>query len=328
MDFETCDHVMNWLKEKMLTFHYRKLHITFYGGEPLLNKPGLEYIASHMKQWCESRGLEFQFLLQTNGYLMTPEIVDKYLALGMNSVRISVDGVDDDHDHNRPLRGGGKTFETVVKNIAASADKVKIGISTAFDKGQTDNVERLLNYFDELGLLPKLGRFIFSPLHATLGPKGEAEKIQNSSCLCNYEDETLLKANRRIRELMEQKGLPTKSAMSVSICPVTRDNAGVTIDQHGRIYKCNSMLGHPELSTGSVRDNQYNDKHREFVNLDVWRQCPQDCTYLPMCSGGCRLSSFLKNKNFKVPSCHKPYLNKMAPEIIKAEYLEAVGKKR
>jgi uncharacterized protein len=108
---------------------------------------------------------------------------------------------------------------------------------------------------------------------------------------------------------------------------VTRDNAGVTIDQHGRLYKCNSMLGHPELSTGSVRENVYNEQHHAFVNLDVWRQCPQDCTYLPMCSGGCRLSSFLKNKNFKVPSCHKPYLNRMAPEIIKAEYREAVGKK-
>src|SRR5207249_3797986 len=114
-------------------FGYRELYITFYGGEPLLNKPGLEYIASHMKEWCENRGISFKFMLQTNGFLMTPELIDQYLKLGLSSVRISVDGVDGDHDRFRPLRGGGKTFATVVRNIAACADKVKIGISTGYD---------------------------------------------------------------------------------------------------------------------------------------------------------------------------------------------------
>src|SRR5438093_7943293 len=52
MDFETADHVLNWLKTKLETYGYQELHITFYGGEPLLNKPGLEYIATHMKEWC------------------------------------------------------------------------------------------------------------------------------------------------------------------------------------------------------------------------------------------------------------------------------------
>jgi hypothetical protein len=46
-----------------------------------------------------------------------------------------------------------------------------------------------------------------------------------------------------------------------------------------------------------------------------------------MCSGGCRLGSFLKNQNFNTPSCHKPYLNKMAPEIIKQQYQERMAKK-
>jgi uncharacterized protein len=115
--------------------------------------------------------------------------------------------------------------------------------------------------------------------------------------------------------------------MSTSVCPVTRDEAAVTIDQQGRIFKCNSMLGHPELATGHVKDNEYNQQHQTFIHLDVYNQCPQDCTYMPMCSGGCRLSSFLNNQNFRTPSCHKPYLNKMAPEIIKQEYQARLSQK-
>jgi uncharacterized protein len=184
----------------------------------------------------------------------------------------------------------------------------------------TRAIEQLLEYFKELGVLHKLGRFIFSPIHATLGPRGQPEKIRGSECMCNYEDENLIASNKKIRALLEKYRLPTKNGMSTSTCPLTRENAGVTIDQHGRLDKCKSMLGHPELAVGDVRDNTYNDQHREFVNLDVWQQCPTDCTYMPMCSGGCRLSAFLKNQNFKTPTCHKAYLNKMAPEFIKQDY--------
>lgn len=327
MSLETADHTINWLKYKIVKQDYHNLYLNFYGGEPLLNKPILEYIVTSMKSWCESKGMEFKFMIQTNGYLMIPELVDRYIKIGLKQVRISVDGVGEDHDKHRPLRGGGSTFEVIMKNIIASCDKLPIGISVSFDKGDIRHIEKLFAYCKEKGVLNKLGRFLFSPIHATLGPKGETEKIQNAHCMCNYEDDSLVQANRKIRELMISHGLEMKSGMSTSVCPVTRDEAGVTVDQQGRLFKCNSMLGHPELSTGHVKDNEFNQQHQTFVHLDVYNQCPQDCTYMPMCSGGCRLSSFLKNQNFRTPSCHKPYLNKMAPEIIKQQYQDLLQKK-
>ncbi len=322
---ETADQTMDWLKAKVTRLGYRSLFLNFYGGEPLLNKPILEYIAISMRSWCESRGIEFKFMMQTNGYLMTPELVDRYKKLGLDRVRISVDGVGEDHDKNRPLRNGASSFEVIMKNIIASCGKLPIGISVSFDKGDVRHIEKLLAYCKDKGIIHKLGQFLFSPIHATLGPNGQTEKIQNSSCMCNYEDKALVDSTRRIGEMMDEHGLKMKSSMSTSICPVTRDEGGVTIDQKGFVFKCNSMLGHPELSTGHVKENDYNQQHKNFVHLDVFNQCPQDCTYMPMCSGGCRLSSFLKNQNFRTPSCHKPYLNQMAPEIIKKQYQDKMA---
>lgn len=320
MDAATAGRVMRWIKKRLERFGYEQLYVVFYGGEPLVNKPVLEKIAGHMKGWCERRGIRFKFMLQTNGYLMTPECIDRYLKLGLDQVRISVDGVGEEHDRNRPLRNGGGTFDRIMDNIAACADKVTIGISTSYDRGDVGKIERLLDYFDERELLHKLGRFIFSPVHAALGPAGCPEQILGADCMGNYEDENLLAAARAIRGMMERRGLPVSGGMSIAACPLTRENAGVTIDQDGRIYKCNSMLGHPEFSVGDVRDDEYNEKDGEFVHLDVWRRCPRDCPYLPMCGGGCRLSSFLKHRNFTAPACHKAYLDKMAPEFIKQEY--------
>jgi len=320
MDDVTSEHVMSWVKEKIIKSGYQQLYLIFYGGEPLINKPTLEKIAGHMKIWCEARGIRFKFMLQTNGYLMDPECITRYRKLGLDQVRISVDGVGKAHDRNRPLRGGGGSFQRIMRNIINCVDLVPIGISTSYAKGEFEKIEELLTYFNDLGILYKLGRFIFSPIHATLGPEGRSDEIRNQECMCNYEDDELIQTNQKIQALLKKYGQPVKDGMSISICPLTRANSGVTIDQHGRIYKCNSMLGHPEFSVGNVRDHQFNAAHDEFIHLDVWRQCPADCTYMPMCSGGCRLSSFLTHKNFMTPTCHKAYLNKMTPEFIKKNY--------
>lgn len=314
--------VIRWLKYKMRELGYRSLYINYYGGEPLLNQPAIQQISGEMKQWCQENGLGFSMALQTNGYLLTPSVVEKFKSLNLESVRISVDGVGEDHDSKRPLRGGGGTFQRIMDNIVACADMIPIGISIGYEKGDVEPIRKLLDYFDELKILQKLGRIITSPITPTLGSKEDPTAIRGSDCMCNSQDAVLAEATRKIDEMLLAKGIgKTKSGMSINVCPLTRENGGVTIDQEGYLYKCNSLLGHPEYSVGHVDDMKYNAVGNQFRDLDVWRQCPVDCTYLPMCSGGCRLMSFVGgDKNFLVASCKKPYLNAMAAEFIKQDY--------
>lgn len=320
MEPATADRLITWLKHKITEEGHGQLFLVFYGGEPLANRPAIDRIAGAMQAWCRARGVRFEFMLQTNGYLLSAEAVDHYKPLGLTQARISIDGVGEKHDRTRPLRGGGGTFDRIMRNIEANIDKIRISLSVGFDKGETAHIEELILFLKQRGVLHKLGNFIFGAIHATLGPAGNTERIVSPQCMCNYENDNLTRAYRKIHALLEENGLPVRDGLSTSICPVTREHGARTIDQHGRIYKCNSMLGHPELSTGNIFDEPKNAKHKEFVGLDVWKQCPQDCTYMPMCGGGCRLSSFLINKNFATPTCHKPYLNQMAPDFIKREY--------
>lgn len=314
--------VIRWLKYKVREFGYRNLYINYYGGEPLLNQPAIEQISAEMKRWCAAEGVGFRMALQTNGYLLTPAVVEKFKKLNLVSARVSLDGVGADHDRYRPLRGGGGTFERVMANILDCADLLPIGISVGYAGGDIAPLRKLVTYLEDKGVLHKLGRIIPSPITPTLGPKGQPEAIRGSDCMCNSRDGVLAEAARQIRVLFEEKGIPQpRSGMSTNVCPLVRENGGVTIDQEGRIYKCNSLLGHPEFAVGHVDDVRFNERGDMFRDLDVWKQCPVDCTYLPMCSGGCRLMSFVGgNKNFRVASCKKPYLETMAPEFIKQDY--------
>jgi uncharacterized protein len=319
MDRATCDDAMAWIKKQVTEASYKELYITFYGGEPLLNEEAMERIALKMASWCATQGIKFKFMLQTNGYLMTPEIIRKYLPWGLADVRVSLDGVGEEHDRNRPLRGGGGTFDRIMKNIAESAEQVKIGVSVSYDRRGVDHVERLLDYLENFKILHKLGRIICSPIHASLESAGHADIIRDPACLMNYSDTDLIQATLKVNRIMEKKGVAVQTGLPVTVCPVCRRHGSMTIDPEGRIYLCNSMLGHPEFSVGDVRKG-YNSQRATFLNLDVGLKCPHSCPYLPICNGGCRMMSYLHNGRFDVPYCQKKYLDQVAPELIKKEY--------
>ncbi len=320
MSKDTAYALIEWVEARVLRLGYEEVYIVFYGGEPLLNTSVIDIIASKMNKFCRSKGLKFRFMLQTNGYLLNREHVEKYLPLGLSQVRISVDGVGYAHDRNRHLPDGTPTFDRIMDNIVACVDDVSIGISCSYENGDITHIEELLDYLDDIGILYKLGEFMFSPIHPSLGPSGHAQDICQCEHMNNYAEGSLINAVYQIRKLMAEKRLPMRSGLSIVACPLTRRYGGVTIDQRGRIFKCNSMLGHPEFSVGNIWENSFNKTHEDFLNLDVWEKCPRSCPYLPMCSGGCRMFSFLKNRSFSTPVCFKSYLDALAPEFIKWDY--------
>jgi uncharacterized protein len=319
----TSDMIMSWLKKKLKKLQVKQLTINYYGGEPLLNLHAIEYISGHMKAWCESRDMDFKMALQTNGALLTPELVDKYILLGLKSARVSVDGIKEVHDRQRPMRGSGEgTFDVVIKNLISAVDKIKISIAAGYDKGDPSGILALLDYLDKIGVLKKLDNFMHSPIHPTLGPKGDEGAIVGTSCMTNYETDTLLSATKTIKDALRDKGFQVGSGLSVAMCPLTRDEGGVTVDTNGLLFKCNSMLGHPELAIGDVREDEYNEKQKEFMATDNWKKCDSDCSYAPICNMGCRLFAFFKTQDWRAKSCEREYMDEFMPRAIKFEYDE------
>ena len=321
LDKPTADLIIAWLKKKIETLGVKKLELNYYGGEPLLNQSMIEYITPQMKSWCESRRMKFLFSMQTNGALLTPELVDRYIPMGLAGAQVSIDGTKEVHDRQRPMRGtGAGTFDTVIQNVAAVADKIRITLAAGYDKGDPGVILELIEHLDSIGLLKKIKKLTYSPIHPTLGPEGHAENIVSPGCMSNYKTEALIAADAKIKQMMEKKGLLTKSGLSVSMCPVTTGDSGVTIDTNGLIFKCNAMLGHPDLAVGNIREESYNARHESFMKADAWKKCDSDCPYVPLCNTGCRLFSFFKYQDFAAKSCERDYMDAFVSQAIKKEY--------
>jgi uncharacterized protein len=83
----------------------RAIHITFFGGETLMNFPLLKQIVDYASGLAAERGRYIDFSLTTNATLLTPTIIE-YLSEKRIGVTVSMDGGKEAHDKFRVFANG------------------------------------------------------------------------------------------------------------------------------------------------------------------------------------------------------------------------------
>ncbi len=130
-------------------------YITFYGGEPLLERDLLRRCMEHARRVNP----EVTFNVQTNGYCLDRETF-RMLRRHDCTVSVSLDGSREVHDQWRTLPSGRGTFDRILSNLAVLAEmdpeyvrrRFVVTLSLA-DMGQLDET---LRFFKEHPLLSQL----------------------------------------------------------------------------------------------------------------------------------------------------------------------------
>jgi uncharacterized protein len=94
------------------------LSTEWFGGEPLLGYDAIEELAPFFQKIAQDNDVTCTSGITTNGYLLTPDRVRAMLQWGILGYQITLDGLSEQHDAKRPLRGGGPTFQTIMNNLA------------------------------------------------------------------------------------------------------------------------------------------------------------------------------------------------------------------
>jgi uncharacterized protein len=317
---DTSEQVVRWITRKAEKNGYRRIFLVYYGGEPLLHVRPIYDISWHLMQWAQAKKIEFGFAIITNGSLLNPDLIDKFLSVGLKEVRITIDGDREAHNKKRPLVGGGATFDLIVNNIKSIIDKISVGVAGNFDRENFAGISRLLDYLEQEGLLYRLKGIDFVPLSPRLGPKNNPGSIELSECLSYIGKDGLFNEVIAVKKELLRRKIEINSGLAINSCSMVMADSAVTIDPEGLIYNCNALLGYPEFSIGKVSEGEFNPRQKEFCNIDAWDKCAQDCPYIPMCQGGCRFYSYLENKNFTDLACKREYFDRVSPELIKLEF--------
>ena len=326
MSLETARRICDWLQERLDTIKPRKLALTFFGGEPLLNLPVLYEIAE--RAWTETqlRGVDMELNAITNGLLLTPEVVDRLKPFGLNGFKVTLDGDRDTHNRMRPLRGGQGTFDKIIENVRRVADRCNIAIGGNFDEQSVDSYPALLDFFKEQEFSDSLVKVAFKPIISTtptatsdgiipltaVDPSG---KPLGGACMtsagtgggspcdsCHFLDEKM----SFLREETKKRGFHTLDGVHMGPCEIHMRHA-YTVGTDGSLFACPGFATETSQSVGHIGREQHAGQEQaaaRFDSLAPWRSCG-DCSFIPVCAGGCSVASHNELGDMNAPACHK-----------------------
>lgn len=260
------------------------LSVTWYGGEPLLAMDVIEELSARFIELSEKHHFRYNASIITNGYLLSPRVIERLLELKVHLAQVTLDGPSEMHNKKRPLKNGKDSFATIVENLKCAAERMRLSVRVNIDKSfSTDTIDRLLDELAAAGLKEHVSVNFGHLDTATQVCANIAESCFDVSAFSEVEtDYYRLLLNRGFRI----DRVPSPSAVA---CMAQTLDAFV-VDPNGEMYKCWNYVGDQAKSMGNIKD-AVDYQHPNFLRLyDIdpfnYETC-RECNILPVCMGAC-----------------------------------------
>lgn len=270
----------------------KSVHITWYGGEPLLCFDIVVSLSAKIRDACEKASVPLKMDLVTNGYLLTPEILDTLDQIGITKIQITLDGLKEHHDVRRPLRDGSGTFDKIINNLRLFDDS-PISVLVRMN---VDN-QNCVDFFQ----LKKLIRSLDNPnIDVYASPVEDLNKDTVNTVSAFMSNEEFEALSIRACADGEVSGNDS-SIMDDRYCFCTAETEYCyVVDDKGDFYKCWDEVGRTEYRCFNIlRPDEINfHQIAKFVACDPFsNETCKECVFLPLCFGGCKFQRAHLNKS-------------------------------
>jgi uncharacterized protein len=267
------------------------VNLAFLGGEPLVNRSLIRECTKRAVEIGENRSIRINFSITTNGTLIQPSDGEFFEQHGF-AVTVSLDGVGEAHDKQRPLRGGQGSYARILRNVRpllAMQRRMQVSARVTVTPGNL----RLRETLDEL-LSLGFHSVGFSPmLHA---PSGNEE--MNQSALTEMLDQmidcgeafmrrTVLGERYAFANLLTAIQQIHKGTHRPYPCGAGGGYFGVAAD--GDLYACHRFVEDPKAQFGDVWKGVDKDAQTRWLkqrHVHVQAPC-SSCWARYLCGGGC-----------------------------------------
>lgn len=301
MSQETAFKAVERLIEDSVEFG--RANIAFLGGEPLLNRPLIRQTTEYAQRLARDRGVSPTFSITTNGTLVNKDDIDFFESFGF-SVTVSIDGVGQTHDRLRPNKGGGATFERIMKRVEPLLEaQQKMQVSARVTVTPLN-----LELPKTLDVLIKAGFHSvgFSPMLASPTGKHEMQETDLGVLLSQMKmcgdrfQQKLIKGERypfsNMVSAIEQIHRGTSRPFP---CGAGAGYMGVGAD--GELFACHRFVDDPRGHLGNVDrgvDHQQQERWLSQRHVDTQQPC-KSCWARYLCGGGCHHEVMHRGR----PSC-------------------------
>ena len=291
---------------------FKHVHITLFGGEPLLCHEKNVDFYKYIKKMCELNGQTYSSSIATNAYLLNEKCISELIEIcNCQTFQITIDGCRRTHNMLRGLAGVKPTYDVVLNNFRTllkynSIGDLNIVLRVNLFNNTIDEVNELLEEFteDEKQRFSIYFRYIYNT-------KEFKEKNENEINLNEF------------YELAKKQGFSINGNRKFSFYHCEGDGAEeqIHILPNLKVYKCINDMTYEKSYIGDINPHGeilFNDKIHIWNDYSFFedKKC-RECKYLPMCWGGCPL--IYKKSNRRV-CIHEKVMeeNEKKGEIINA----------
>lgn len=316
MSEAVSEQLILFLNKKIKEGAPEKVLITFYGGEPLINRPLIERVALELNTLSETAQFNLSYKIITNGTLLTHDVVDWLKNLGVDTLKITLDGGRSTHDSTRPFKNGKGSFDIIFNNLEYAVKHLNIILNCNMTK---ENIQGIFDLFDLLDTV-KWSRLIkqvdVKPVMSTYSDSLKCSP-EGNELPYNYDEENI-DSFYKIHTMLKERGYLTDEGSAGLFCPVINKSGNFIVAVNGDIYECPSTVGIDKFKVGSVFDL---DKKETIYTEEMWLRC-KECVYAPICGGGCMYQALVRLGDYQKVDCPKNILEKELEEYLKKSYLK------
>ncbi len=287
----------------------QSIHITFFGGETLMNFPLLKQVVTYATEKATEKNCHVDFSLTTNATLLTPTIIE-FLSENRIGVTVSMDGPKEMHDQLRVFSNGKGSYDIIapkVRALIANHRTRPITARVTLTAGVTD-VVRIFRHlkqdlgFHEVGFAPVTS----SPTQLySINESGMNDVLGQFRQLAQEYLEYALRG--------EAHGFSNVSDTLAELCQGVNKShpcgAGLGlmgVGPSGDIAPCHRFVDSDQHALGHISTGIDLQKQSDFLNrghIDAKYDC-HTCWARPLCAGGCHHEAFVRYGDTGHPNLH------------------------
>lgn len=261
----------------------KKIHLTWYGGEPLIAFNVIKSLYEKINAIEEKEIISHTII--TNGYLISDDVINFINYAKVKDIQITLDGTKDRHNTLRCLRGSHKpTFDKILLNlnkVLTNCAETQVSLRVNINRQNTDDFFEIYKHIYEN---TQSKRIIVYP--------GFIREDATDKCSLCYNS----MPNKLIFQFYKELYL---KGVNVSFVPKLVKTRGCMMHQLnsfiigpcGELYKCWNDVNNEDKIIGYINGN--NIENRELFYHLLTETHPfadshcKNCLQFPICSGGC-----------------------------------------
>lgn len=298
-----------------------QVSITFFGGEPLLNKPVLRFAIEYSQKLAKLHGKKVFYSMTTNGTLLDDEVIG-YIKRYNFGLMVSLDGPKELHDKQCPTQNGDGSYDAAVagiKKLMARRRSVTVRCTMIHP---LPRMLDLIKFYEDFGFT----RIVMGKATNPINPSGvdcdqsdiDEHFRQESEDLIPWMLEKLNKGETPkyfpygpFIKNNEEGRISTK--VSPFKCGACRGT--MTVGADGTLYPCHRFVGMQAWQLGNIATSPDYEKCKDFwrkyrnITKDkcsscwMWTQCKGSCPWeiadahgnFSQCNNSHYISNFIFN---------------------------------